>query len=52
MVGNVLCLFLMVQWVGLQCVIAVFPGHTHLLFYELELGYVCREAFDQLLCLF
>ena len=20
-------------WVGLQCVIVVFPGHTHLLFY-------------------
>ena len=25
-------LFLMVQTVGLQCVIVVFPGHTHLLF--------------------
>ena len=22
----------MVQWVGLQCVIVVFPDHTHLLF--------------------
>ena len=28
----VLRLFLMVSWVGLQCVIAVFPDHTHLLF--------------------
>ena len=27
-----LCLFLTVPWVGLQCVIVVFPGHTHLLF--------------------
>ena len=27
-----LCLFLTVPWVGLQCVIMVFPGHTHLLF--------------------
>ena len=29
---NVLWLFLTVPWVGLQCVIVVFPGHTHLLF--------------------
>ena len=28
---NVLWLFLMVPWVGLQCVIVVFPDHTHLL---------------------
>ena len=26
---NVLLLFLTVQWVGLQCVIVVFPDHTH-----------------------
>ena len=25
----VLCLFLMVLWVGLQFVIVAFPGHTH-----------------------
>ena len=25
----VLCVFLMVPWVGLQSVIVVFPGHTH-----------------------
>ena len=30
---NVLCLFLTVPWVCLQCVIVVFPDHTHLLFY-------------------
>ena len=29
---NVLCLFLTVPWIGLQCVIVVFPDHTHLLF--------------------
>ena len=29
---NVLWLFLMVPWVGLQCVIVVFPDHTDLLF--------------------
>ena len=29
---SVLCLFLVVLWVGLQCVILTFPGHTHLLF--------------------
>ena len=28
----VLWLFLTVPWVGLQCVIVVFPDHTHLLF--------------------
>ena len=26
---NVLWLFLAVPWVGLQCVIVVFPDHTH-----------------------
>ena len=29
---NVLWLFLTMPWVGLQCVIVVFPEHTHLLF--------------------
>ena len=29
---NVLRLFLTVPWVGLQCVIVIFPDHTHLLF--------------------
>ena len=29
---NILCLFLTVLWVGLQCVIAAFSCHTHLLF--------------------
>ena len=29
---NLLRLFLTVPWVGLQCVIVVFPDHTHLLF--------------------
>ena len=28
---NVLWLFLAAPWVGLQCVIVVFPDHTHLL---------------------
>ena len=32
---NVLWLFLMVPWVGLQCVIVVFPDHTRLIFYYL-----------------
>ena len=26
---SILCLFLTVPWVGMQCVIVVFPGHTH-----------------------
>ena len=29
---SVLCLFLMVPWIVLQCVIVSFPGHTHLCF--------------------
>ena len=29
---NVLWLFLMVPWVGMQCVILAFPDHTHFLF--------------------
>ena len=29
---NVVWLFLAVPWVDLQCVIVVFPDHTHLLF--------------------
>ena len=29
---NVLWLLLTVPWIGLQCVIVVFPDHTHLLF--------------------
>ena len=28
MAVRVLCLFFTVLWVGLQCVIVVFPGHT------------------------
>ena len=32
MTASVLWPFLVVPWVGLQCVIVVFPGHTHLLF--------------------
>ena len=32
MTVSVLWLFLTVPWVGLQCVIVVFPDHTHLLF--------------------
>ena len=30
--ANVLWLFLMMSWVGLQCVIVEFPDHTHLRF--------------------
>ena len=37
---NVLRLFLTVPWVGLQCVIVVFPNHTHLVF---EYTYISRE---------
>ena len=29
---SVLCLFLTMPWFGLQCVIVIFPGHTHVLY--------------------
>ena len=29
---NVLWLFLTVPWIGLQCVIVIFPDHTHFFF--------------------
>ena len=32
MAVSVLCLFLMVSWVGLQCIIVALPGHTHFYF--------------------
>ena len=31
---NIPWLFLTVPWVGLQCVIVVFPDHTYLLFFK------------------
>ena len=31
MAVSVLCLLLVVLWIGLQCVIVAFPGHTHFL---------------------
>ena len=33
---NILWLFLTVPWVGLHCVIVVFPDHTHLLYDSLD----------------
>ena len=41
-VFGAMCLFLMVSWVGLQCVIVAFPGHTFLLF---EVHYTCFSLF-------
>ena len=32
MAANVLCLFIVVVWVGLQCAIVAFPGRIHLSF--------------------
>ena len=31
---NVLCLFFMVPWVGLQCVSVVYPVHTHFMIHS------------------
>ena len=36
MTVSVRWLFLAIPWVGLQCVIVVFPDHSHLLFYSLH----------------
>ena len=44
---NVLWLFLTVSWVGMQCVIVVFPDHTHLLFerrHEINNNVVCASG--------
>ena len=32
--GSVLCLFLVVPLVGLQCVIVAYPGHTRMFYYN------------------
>ena len=39
---NALWLFLTVPWVDLQCVIVVFPDHTHLIFYSILNIYISQ----------
>ena len=47
MIVFVLWLFLIMLWVGLQCVIVVF-SHTHLLFYaHVDLGLADKVSLDQ-----
>ena len=50
------CLFLLVPWVGLWCVIVAFPSHTHLLFQDLcsslEPYGIIWEIAELPLCLF
>ena len=41
---NVMWLFLMVPWNGLQCVIVIFPDHTHLLSDKDLVSKVCFSA--------
>ena len=36
---NILWLFLLLPWVGLQCVIVVFPDHTHFFHAMLDKNY-------------
>ena len=36
---NVMCLFLVMPWVGLQYVTVVFPDHTHILFEFFKMFY-------------
>ena len=45
---NVMWLFLTVPWVGLQCVIGVFPNHTHLRFGRRHLYVLCFVADNEL----
>ena len=46
---NILWLFLTVPWVGLRCVIAVFPDHTQLPFYcTLNTKRQVRETFGNM----
>ena len=40
---NVLWLFLTVLWVGLQCVIVVFPDHTHVFYYDRALNLILLQ---------
>ena len=40
MTVSVLWLLLAMPWVHLQCVIVVFPGHTHLLF---QIPFACED---------
>ena len=39
---NVLWLYFTAPWVGLQCVIVVFPDHTHFLLRNLNVGNPCK----------
>ena len=48
---NVLWLFLMVPWVGLQCVIVVFPDHTHLFFYTIFIRGYTMYNLKQVICI-
>ena len=43
---GVLWLYLMVLWVGLQCVSVVFPGHYHLLFGCIVLCHSLHKSFE------
>ena len=44
MTVKVMGFFLMVPWVGLQCVIVAFTGHTDLLYNLIVLDYVANIA--------
>ena len=44
---SIICFFLTVPWVGLQCVIVIFPGHIHLPFGHFN--YITIKI-DQFIC--
>ena len=51
MAGIELCPFLMVPFVGLQCVTVIFSGHTHLAFGQL-LGLNSKDMFPVTLSIY
>ena len=43
----VLWLFLTMPWVGLQCLLVVFPDYTHFFFYNVKIN--LGQSFEQIL---
>ena len=51
---DVLWLFFVVPWVGLQCVIVVFPDYTHLIFFKFAgvycIGHMMLRVLNNISC--
>ena len=44
-VVSVMCLFLAVPWIGLLCVIVVFPGYTHFHLFQMIKSWFHQRGF-------